>query len=186
MDNKANFETMDSLGIVSLTVEEAGEAVNDKTRTILNSPISDVLIAAVSAGGGVGIDFAVISLIAGKSFRKLGMPAILHVLKIIGQGSAKRGMLFLAIPVALLGLGGNMLAKYINKNQLKDTKERLLQEAVEKLHAIIEAQKAETNAVKARADELSRLNLMLRDFIKKLREDLGDSYEFGDMCVAEV
>lgn len=174
MANRSNFESMDSLGIVSLIVEEAGEAVNDKTRTILNSPISDVLIAAVAAGGGVGIDLAVIGLIAGKSFGKLGMPAILHVLKIIGQGSAKRGMLFLAIPVALLGLGGNILAKFINKNQLKEVKERLLQEAVEKLHAIIQAQKEETEAVKARADELGRLNFMLTDFINKLREDLGD------------
>ena len=174
MAKKPHFESMNSLGIVSLVIEEAGEAVNDRTRTILNSPISDILIAAVAISGGVGIDIAVISLIAGKSFGRLGMPAILHVLKIIGQGSAKRGMLFLAIPVALLGFGGNMLAKFVNKKQLGEAKERLLHQSVEKLHAIIEAQKAETYAVKARADELSRLNFMLTDFIKKLTEDLGE------------
>jgi hypothetical protein len=175
MTKKANFKSMDSLGIVSSIIEEAGEALNDKTRNILNSPISDVLIAAVAAGGGVGIDIAVISLIAGKTFGKLTMPAILHVLKVIGQGNAKKGMLLLGIPVALLTAGGNILAKHINKKHLKEAKERLLQEAVGKLHAIIEAQEMETDAVKERADELSRLNLLLADFIKKLKEDLGDT-----------
>jgi hypothetical protein len=173
MPKKTNFESTESLGVISLVIEEAGEAAADKTRNIFNSPISDVLIATVAAGGGVGIDIAVISLIARKTFGKLGMPAILHVIKTIGLGNAKRGMFFLTIPVALLGLGGNLLAKFINKNQLTETKERLLQEAVEKLHAIIETQREEADATKARADELGQLNLILTDFIEKLKDDLG-------------
>jgi hypothetical protein len=75
----------------------------------------------------------------------------------------------------LLCLGANLLAKFINKKQLAEAKQRLLQEAVEKLHAVIEAQKEEVNAVKARADELGRLNFMLTDFIKKLKEDIEKS-----------
>ena len=173
-NKKKNFETLDSLGMIGLIIDEASEAVNDKSRTILNSPISDVLIAAGALGAGAAVDIAAISLIAGRHFGKLGMPAILHALKVIGVGNAKRGLLFLAIPAALLLGGVNAIAKAVNRNKLEQAKERLLQLAVEKLAAVLRAQAEEIDANKLRADELGRLNALLTECIHKLREDLSD------------
>lgn len=170
---KMNFETMEALSPIAMIIEEAGEAVNDKTRNIMNSPISDALIAATGGGAGVAVDIAVISLLAGKYVGRLGMPQILHVLKTIGLGNAKRGALFLAIPVAALAAGGAVLAKIITKNQLAQAKERLLQEATEKLHAVLAAQQEEKEADRLRIDELANLCVLLKEYIKRLEEDIA-------------
>jgi hypothetical protein len=171
---KKNFESIESLNPVAVIIEEAGEAIEDKTRNILNSPISDVLLAAGGVTGGVVVDIAVISFIAGKYAGKLSMPALLHILKVIGQGSAKRGLLFLAIPAVVFAAGGAILARYINNNRLVMAKKRLLQEAVAKLHGILKAQKEEIEADRLRADELQKLNIILTVYIAKLEEDLED------------
>jgi len=63
--------------------------------------------------------------------------------------------------------------------------QRLLQEAIEKLHAIIATQKSEFHDVKARADELDRINFILTDFIKKLQEDLGKTYVLKNVGIVE-
>ena len=48
-----NFKSIESLQpIVNVVNEKAGAAVNDKSRTIIDSPISDVLSGALGASVG--------------------------------------------------------------------------------------------------------------------------------------
>jgi hypothetical protein len=179
MEKKMNFKTLDSLAPVALVIEEAGEAVKDKTRNIMNSPISDILIAVGGVGGGVVVDITVISLIAGKYISKLNWPQISHILKVIGRGSAKRGALFLAIPSVVLAAGGSVLAKSINRRQLAQAKERMLKEATAKLHAVLAAQREEIEIDRLRADELKNLCVLLTEYIKKLEEDIASGNKGG-------
>lgn len=167
-----NFDSFESLAQVSLVINEAEEALKDKTRNVWNSPIRDVLLTVGGGAAGVAVNMTLISMMAGKYIGKMGWPQLLHILKTIGLGSAKRGLVFLAIPVALMAAGGALLAKNLN-GKLNQARERLLQLAVAKLHAVIAALEEETNADWLRADELQRLTVLLREYIRRLEDDLG-------------
>lgn len=58
MKNSKIFKSLDSLQPVVNIVNEAGEAIKDKSRTIANSAIPDVLAGALGAGIGGVISFA--------------------------------------------------------------------------------------------------------------------------------
>src|SRR5690554_1759888 len=53
-----NFPSTDSLQQVVNVINEASEALNDKTRTIKESPIPEVLAGALGAGIGGVLSFA--------------------------------------------------------------------------------------------------------------------------------
>ncbi len=82
------------------------------------------------------------------------------------------GVFVLAAPIAILAGTGLVVAGVIRRKQLHQEKERLLQAAVEKNHAIVEALKNEVNATKERADYLSSLNILLQKAIEDLQSDL--------------
>ena len=79
----------------------------------------------------------------------------------------------MAAPVAILATAGVGIAGAMKRKQLRQEKERLLQAAVEKLHAIIAALREEVNITQERANYLMSLNILLQQAIKDLRADLG-------------
>jgi len=82
------------------------------------------------------------------------------------------GIFVLAAPVAILAAVGVGIAAGIKRDQLKQEKVKLYQEALKKHNAIIKALKEETNAVKERLDYLQSLNILLQQAIKDLKSDL--------------
>lgn len=58
MANTKNFKSLDTLQSIVNVVNEAGEAVKDKSRAIANSSIPDVLAGALGAGVGGVASFA--------------------------------------------------------------------------------------------------------------------------------
>ena len=83
------------------------------------------------------------------------------------------GVFVLAAPVAALAAGGVGLAAHLKNKQLRQEKERLYKEALKKHEAIIQALKSEADADKERLDYLQSLNILLRQAIKDLKNDLG-------------
>ena len=176
MAKDKNFKSLDALQSVVNVVNEAGEAVKDKSRAIANSAIPDVLAGALGAGVG-----AVISFTALYALGTVGLSAtgITSALAAAGGGAVAAGGLgmvggifVLAAPIAVLAAGGVGIAAAIKRKQLKQEKERLLKVAIEKHHAIVEALKNEVDVNKERADYLNSLNILLQQAIKELKADL--------------
>lgn len=106
------FKSVESLQSVVDIVNESACALHDKTRTIHESAIPEVLIGALGAGiGGVG------SFVALYGLGTVGLSA--------AAGGMVAGIFVLAAPVAVLAGAGVGVATALKNKQLKKEKERL-------------------------------------------------------------
>lgn len=169
------FQSQDALKTVQSVIDEANEALNDRTRTIAKSAIPEVLAGALGAGGA--LSFAALYL--GGSVVGLSAAGITSGLAAAGAlvgGGMAAGVAVLAAPVAVLGATGVGVASHVKNKKLKEAKELCYREAVRKQNAIIKALKNESDADKERIDYLNSLNTLLQSAIKDLEYDLGMSY----------
>jgi len=171
---KKNFASMDSLKSVEIVINEANSALENKKRTILESPLSEVVAGALGVGVGGAGSFA--ALFFGGKVVGLSAAGITSALaaagKLVGGGMAA-GVGVIAAPIVILGGGGVLLASHLKKKKLTEAKDRLLKLAVEKQHAIAVALKQEVDASKERADYLNGLNILLQGAIKDLQADIA-------------
>lgn len=168
------FQSVESLQQVVNVVNEAAAAVNDKSRTIRESAIPEVLAGALGAGiGGVGSFAALYGLGSVVGLSAAGITSGLATAGSIVGGGMSAGIFVLAAPVAVLAAGGVGLAAHLKNKQLRQEKERLYKEALKKHEAIIQALKSEADADKERLDYLQSLNILLTQAIKDLKKDLG-------------
>ena len=166
------FKSADSLQQVVNVVNESAIALNDKKRTIKESPLSEVLFGALGAGvGGVG-SFAALY---GLGTVGLSAPGITSALAAAGHlvgGGMAAGIFVLAVPVALLAGGGVALGAFLKNKQVRQERVRLYKEALAKHQAIIEELKKESQASKERIEYLQSLNILLTQAIKDLKHDM--------------
>jgi hypothetical protein len=168
-----NFQSIESLKQVVNVVNEAAEALNDKSRTIQESAIPEVLAGALGAGiGGVG-SFAALYGLGVVGLSAAGITSGLAAAGALVGGGMVAGVFVLAAPVAALAAGGVGIASHLKNEQLRQEKERLYKEALRKHEAIIKAMKEEADANKERMDYLQSLNILLQQAIKDLQKDLG-------------
>ena len=158
MKKEQVFQNVESLQQVVNVINEASAALNDKTRTMRESAIPEVLAGALGAG-----------------LSAAGITSGLAAAGSIVGGGMVAGVFVLAAPAVVLAGGAILLASNLKNNQLKQEKERLYKEALQKHEAIIQALKAETDADKERLDYLQSLNILLTQAIKDLKNDLGKS-----------
>ena len=168
-----NFQSVDSLQQVVNVVNEAAFALNDKTRTIRESAIPEVLAGALGAGiGGVG-SFAALYGLGMVGLSAAGITSGLAAVGAVVGGGMVAGVFVLAAPVALLAAGGVGVASHLKAKQLQQEKERLYKEALKKHEAIIRALKEESESDKERLDYLQSLNILLQRAVNDLKSDLG-------------
>ena len=149
------FQSVESLQQVVNVVNEAAAAVNDKSRTIRESAIPEVLAGALGAGiGGVGSFAALYGLGSVVGLSAAGITSGLAAAGSIVGGGMVAGVFVLAAPVAVLAAGGVGLAAHLKNKQLRQEKEHLYKEALKKHEAIILALKSEADADKERLDYL--------------------------------
>ena len=175
-----NFQSVESLQQVVNVVNEATAALNDKTRTIRESAIPEVLAGVLGAGVGGVASFA---LLYGLGTVGLSAAGIMSGLAVAGGwvsvilggavSASVAGIFVLAAPVVALAAGGVGVASHLKNKQLKQEKERLYKEALKKHQAIIQTLKSEADADKERLDYLHSLNILLQQAIKDLKIDLG-------------
>ena len=168
-----NFRSVDSLQQIVNVVNEAAFALNDKTRTIRESAIPEVLSGALGAGIGGVASFAALYGLGTVGFSAAGITSGLATAGGIVGGGMVAGVFVLAAPVAVLAAGGVGVATHLKNKQLRQEKERLYQEALKKHEAIIKALKDEADADKERLDYLQSLNVLLSQALKELKHDLG-------------
>ena len=155
------FKSIDSLKPIEDVIADADKALNDKSRKIQDSPLSEVLAGACGVGTGAAIGFA--GLYFGGSVVGLSAAGITSGLAAAG-GLIGGGM---AVGIAV---GISTTVKY---KKLKAAKELTYKNAVAKQTAIIKALQEEVNADKERIDYLNNLNVLLQAAIKDLQHDLG-------------
>ena len=175
MKKEQVFQNVESLQQVVNVINEASAALNDKTRTMRESAIPEVLAGALGAGvGGIG-SFAALYGLGTVGLSAAGITSGLAAAGSIVGGGMVVGVFVLAAPAVVLAGGAILLASNLKNNQLKQEKERLYKEALQKHEAIIQALKAETDADKERLDYLQSLNILLTQAIKDLKNDLEKS-----------
>ena len=168
------FQSVEALQQVVNVVNEAAAAVSDKSRTIRESTIPEVLMGALGAGiGGIGSFAALYGLGSVVGLSAAGITSGLAAAGGIVGGGMVAGVFVLAAPVAVLAAGGVGLASHLKNKQLHQEKERLYKEALAKHQAIIKALKDEAEADKERLDYLQSLNILLARAIDDLKADLG-------------
>ena len=168
------FQSVEALQQVANVVNEATAAVSDKSRTIRESAIPEVLMGALGAGiGGVGSFAALYGLGSVVGLSAAGITSGLAAAGSLVGGGMVAGVFVLAAPVAVLAAGGVGLASHLKNKQLRQEKERLYKEALAKHQAIIKALKDEAEADKERLDYLQSLNILLARAIDDLKADLG-------------
>ena len=168
------FQSVEALQQVVNVVNEAAAAVSDKSRTIRESAIPEVLMGALGAGiGGVGSFAALYGLGSVVGLSAAGITSGLAAAGSLVSGGMVAGVFVLAAPVAILAAGGVGLASHLKNKQLRQEKERLYKEALAKHQAIIKALKDEAEADKERLDYLQSLNILLSRAIDDLKADLG-------------
>ena len=168
------FQSVEALQQVVNVVNEAAAAVSDKSRTIRESAIPEVLMGALGAGiGGIGSFAALYGLGSVVGLSAAGITSGLAAAGSLVGGGMVAGVFVLAAPVAVLAAGGVGLASHLKNKQLRQEKERLYKEALAKHQAIIRALKDEAEADKERLDYLQSLNILLSRAIDDLKADLG-------------
>ena len=171
---KMNFQSFDSLKPVQNVLDEADKALNDKTRRIEDSPISEVLAGALGTGAGAGIGFA--GLYFGGSVAGLSAAGISSGLATAGAlvgGGMAAGVAVLAAPAVILGGATILYVTHKNAEKLRQAKELTYKNALAKQTSILKVLKEKSNADKKRIDHLTSLNIILESVIKDLVNDLG-------------
>ena len=128
-----NFQNADALKTVQRVIEEAGQALNDPTRTIVRSAMPEVLAGALGAGAGGAASFAALYL--GGSVVGLSAAGITSGLAAAGAligGGMAAGVAVLAAPVAVLGAAGVGITAHVKNKKLKDAKMLCLTQAIAK------------------------------------------------------
>lgn len=167
------FQSVDSLQQVVNVVNEAGAALNDRTRTIRESAIPEVLLGTLGMGVGGVISYSALYGLGTIGLSASGITSGLATAGSIVGGGMVAGVFVLAAPVVALAATGVGVAAHLKNKQLKQEKERLYHEALQKHEAIIEALKEEVDADKERLDYLKSLNVLLQRIVDDLQHDLG-------------
>ena len=172
--SEMNFKDSNSLASVRKVINEANEALNNKSRTIADSAIPEALAGALGAGAGGVASFA--ALYFGGSVVGLSAAGITSGLAAAGAvvgGGMAAGVAVLAAPVAILGGAAIGITAHVKNKKLAEEKHSLYKKAVEKQNAILELLKNKVGQSEERIEYLTSLNTLLQAAIKDLKHDLA-------------
>ena len=169
----ANFKNHEALEPVRKVIDEANEAVKNPERTMKDSPIKDVLGAAIGAGAGGGISFAALYGLGTVGLSASGITSALAAAGSLVGGGMVAGIFVLALPVAGLSVLGYDIFNRRRKKQLQQAKERIYQQAIQARDAIINELKKTTADNAERLKYLESLNTLLQRAIVDLNADLA-------------
>ena len=172
MSNKQIYKNLDALEPIKNILAETDEALNDKSRTIKTSEMPEILGAIAGGAVGVGAGLTLVSVAGISGFSAVGITSGLATLGTVLGGGMVAGIFVAGAPMAILGVGGYSLISRRNKKKLKQAKEALLQEALQRHDAIIREMNQKINVTEERTTYLNSLNILLQQVVKDLEADL--------------
>ena len=170
---ETNYETLAALKPLRKLIVEAGVAINDKKRTLLQRDIPELLGAVGGAGAGAVAGAGILS--AGAASGAVGAAALTSGLSTAGAivgGGMLAGIGVVATPAVILGAAGVWAVGRRNKNKLFEAKEALLQEALRKRDALLHELHATNSANTERVDYLTSLVAQLSAAVVNLQADM--------------
>ena len=170
-----NYESLAALKPVQKLVLEAGAAINDKARTLLDSEISELFGAAGGVGVGVAAGAGILSVSAASG--TVGAAALTSGLATAGAvvgGGMVAGIGVVAAPAVVLAAAGVWAVGRYNENKLFEAKEALLQAALRKRDALLGELHATNSSNQERVSYLSRLVAQLQAAVENLQADIED------------
>lgn len=172
--SEMNFKDSKSLASVRNVINEANEALNNKSRTIADSAIPESLAGALGAGAGGVASFAALYF-GGKvvGLTAAGITSGLAAAGAVLGGGMTAGLAVLAAPAVILGGAAIGITSHIKNKKLAEEKYSLYTKAVEKQNAILVVLKNELGQSKERTEYLTSLNTLLQAAIKDLKHDLA-------------
>lgn len=168
-----SFPSVESLQQVVNVLNECAAALNDKTRTIRESSIPEILGGVVGAGAGAVVSFAALYGFGIVGLSAAGITSGLAAAGAFVGGGMAFGVVVLAAPVAVGAITCTAIVSSIRNKQLLQEKERIYVIALEKSKEILNAMENETGASEDRKEYLKSLHILLDYAIKDLRKDLG-------------
>ena len=172
--SEMNFKNLESLDSVRNVINEANAALDDASRTIATSAMSETLSGALGAGVGGAASFA--ALYFGGSVVGLSAAGITSGLAAAGAvvgGGMAAGVAVLAAPAVILGGAAVGIASHVKNKKLAEEKQALYTKAVQKQNAIIELLKNKARMSRERIEYLTSLNNLLQAAVRDLKHDLA-------------
>jgi hypothetical protein len=169
----ANYESLAALRPIYKLVGEAGSAIDDKTRTLIDSEIPELLGAAGGVGAGVVAGAGILS--AGAASGTVGAAALTSGLATAGGlvgGGMVAGIGVVAAPAVVLTAAGVWAVGQYNRRRFFEAREILLQEALRKRDALLTELQATNVSNHERIGYLSRLVAQLQAAVENLQADI--------------
>ena len=176
-----NYESLAALKPLKKLVSEAGVAVNDKTRTLLDSDISELVGAVGGVGAGAAAGAGILAAGAGSGLA--GGAALTSGLAAAGGlvgGGMLAGIGVVAAPAVVLSAAGVWAVGRYNRNKLFEAKETLLQEALRKRDALLSELHATNSSNHERVNYLSSLVAQLQAAVENLQADMEGEKPHAD------
>lgn len=167
------FQSQDALIPVQNVIEEAGKVLNDPSLRVENSAISGAITGALGAGAGGALGFAGLYFGGTVGLSAVGITTGLAAAGSLVGGGMVAGLGVLAAPAVILGVIGAAIGAASEEQKLREAKELVYKNAIEKQTAILKVLAFEKDADKERIEYLTGLNILLESAIKDLKYDLG-------------
>lgn len=168
------YKNADALLPVEKLISEADAAVSEKNRVASDDKdINEALALAGGVGAGGAIGFAALYYAGVTGLSAVGITSALAAAGALVGGGMLAGIVVIAAPAVLLGVGGYAFAAQRNKKRLIEKKEMLLQTVLLKHNAIIEELTKTARENKERLAYLTKLNTLLEAAINDLKADMA-------------
>lgn len=169
------FRNLNALTTVEHVIAEIDQGLGNKSRTINDSSMPEVLAAALGFGSGSAISFAALYLGGGvMGVSAAGVASGLSAAGALVGGSATTGIFVLAAPIAILGFLGIKVAMKKRAIRLMNAKIFCYKRALAHLAALKNAMLRESaDTTPERVEYLKALSITLQAAIKDLKHDLG-------------
>ena len=170
---EANYESLAALKPLRKLILEAGVAINDKTRTLLQREIPELFGAVGGVSAGIAAGAGILSTSAASG--AVGAAALTSGLSTAGAivgGGMLAGIGVVAAPALVLGAAGVWAVGQHNKNKLFEAKEALLQEALRKRDALMGELHATNSSNTERVAYLTGLVAQLSAAVQNLQADM--------------
>lgn len=174
--NELYYKKLKDLESVVQLVNEAVAATGDSTKVLCDSPMANAIYLAGKGTSilGTGLTIGATTVLGTTGLSLGGIASAATAAGGLIGGAAVAGTFILAAPIAVLGVGGGLVASKAQKKQLHDEKERLLEEINRQIENVKRIRELEKNVVDERKKLMEMLETGLMEAAEELQSDLNE------------
>lgn len=173
--NELYYKKLKDLEPIVQLVNEAMIATGDSTKVLSDSPVANTIYLAGKGASivGTGLTIGATTVLGTTGLSLGGITSAAAVAGGLVGGATIAGAFILAAPIAVLGVGGSLVASKARKKQLHDEKVRLLEEIGRQIDNVKRVRELEKDAVEERRNLMETLEIGLTQAAAELESDLN-------------